>query len=731
VNHFSRRTALASLPATGLLGATAVSGTTAAHAAPTAHTGLPAAPSGRSKVRFAFLADTHADPENDENLARMRAVFEAIDDFDPSLVIHGGDVTEYGTDAEFRAFEDAIPSGLRDRVAAVPGNHETRWDASAGQLRQQWIGEEVRYQDVDGVRLILADTTTHQQEVAWWSDSALAELEDAVRTARELPCVLVTHFPMGEGFYYVANQQAFEDVLALRPVSLHLTGHTHRELLTRVNRRDQLEAAAVKIDAAYYELTGDVRNLLVTRVDIPDLGSPTDTVRTEVTTYDLRERPGKDDCLPNGTDVADDGDSVALDVSLPGAFRGSVDAVFYDTSIYAGRNEQLEWTPLQGESPRFSGRLDASALARGQQRVHVRVRPEDGSGNRLLTVPFVRTNRATSWETPLEGMIQGGLAVVDCEGEELLVAGDSAGQVTALDRSGATQWSYQVQGEIRHDLVTVDEGRAVAVPDTAGFLHLFASDGSARWRYETESPLAADPGAGLIDGAEVLLVCSGATLHAIDAESGNGLWTAELPAPSMGAPATDGERVYLGAGDGCAHALDARTGEPLWTTSLTEREGSYQRFIYGPWNDAVTVLPGGGVIVSGIADTWCLEPGDGSPRWRFNGSFQYAREALTEDGELVMANEAGEIIRIDPASGAELARHETAERILDEGFVLAGGVVYAASHSGLISAVDLGSGEVEQIARLSTAPVLARGTAFGDFVAFGDLAGTVHAVERV
>src|SRR5699024_12585761 len=123
-----------------------------------------------------------------------------------------------------------------------------------------------------------------------------------------------------------------------------------------------------------------------------------------------------------------------------------------------------------------------------------------------------------------------------------LWAVDAAGRVTALDRSGAAAWSYQVRGEFRHDLVPVDEGRAVAVPDTAGFLHLFASGGSARWRYETESPLAADPGAGLIDGAEVLLVCSGATLHAIDAESGNGLWTAELPAPSMGAPATDGER---------------------------------------------------------------------------------------------------------------------------------------------------------------------------------------------
>lgn len=731
MSRLTRRTALTSLPATGLLGAAALSGATAVHADPGQHTSLPAAPSGRAKVRFAFLADTHADPENDESLARLRAVLKAIDAFDPSLVIHGGDVTEHGTEAEFQAFEDAIPSSLRDRIAAVPGNHETRWDASAGQLRQQWIGDEVRYQDVDGVRLILADTTTHQQEVAWWSDSALAALEDAVRSARELPCVLVTHFPMGEGFYYVANQQAFEDVLAIRPVSLHLTGHTHRELITRVNRRDQLEAAAVKIDAAYYELTGDLRSVLVTRVDIPDLGAPTDTVRTEIATYNLRPARGRDDCLPRETDVADDRDSITLDVSLPEAFQGSVDAVLYDASIYAGRNEELEWSPLQGGGPLFSGQLDASALAPGRQQVHVRVRPEDGSGARLVTVPFVHADRVNSWEVTLDGMIQGAFAVIDAEGEELLVAGDSTGQVIALDSTRERRWSSQVEREVRHDLLAVDEGRALAVPDTAGFVHLLDSDGAELWRYATQAPIAADPGTGTIDDAEVLLICSGPTLHAIDAATGGGLWTAELQAASMGAPATDGEHVYLGGGDGYAHALDARTGAPVWSTSLTDREGSYQRFIYGPWSDTVTVLPDGAVIVSGIADTWCLEPEDGSPRWRFDGSFQYAREALTEAGELVMANEAGEIIRINPATGAELARYETAERILDEGFVLLDGVVYAASHSGLISAVHLASGEVEKIARLSAAPVLAPGAAFGDFVVFGDLAGVVHAVERV
>lgn len=718
MTRFSRRTALASLPATGLLGATA------------AHAG-PAAPQESGGVRFAFLADTHADPENEHNMAALHAVLAEIERFDPSLVIHGGDVTEHGTEAEYDAFQAAVPDALRERVAAVPGNHETRWDATAAQLRHERIGQDVRVVDADGIRVILADTTTYQQEVAWWSDSSLAAVEDAMQRSKNMPRILVTHFPVGEGYYYVANQQDFEDIVAKHPIMLHLTGHTHRELMTRVNRRDQLEAAAVKTIAAYYELTGDIDDLQVTRVEIPDLTAPTQTVRTPVATYDLRPEHGKDRWLPNVADVIDEGDTVTVDVTLPGAFHGTVEAAFYDTSVYAGRNDQLAWAPLPKSGRRYSGRLDATEIAQGAHRMHVRVRPEDDSGDRLLTVPYLREDTGIVWETPLEGMIQGGLTTIDGDDGELLVAGDSTGQVVALDHAGTARWSVAVEGEIRHDLVTLDDGASVAVPDTAGYLHRLGADGSAQWLYATDAPFGADPGHGTIDGAEVLFACAGTTLHTIHANSGTALWTAELPAPSMGAPATDGTHVYIGAGDGSAHALDARTGESVWTTSLTEREGSYQRFIYGPWNDAITVLPDGGVLVSGISDTWCLNPADGSARWRFDGSFQYAREALTAAGDLVMANEGGLVVRLDPATGAELASYQTAERILDEGFVLMGDVVYTASHSGLISAVDLASGAVEMVTRVANAPVLARATAFGDHIVFADLAGTVHAVERV
>lgn len=729
-HSISRRHALASVPALGATGAVAAAAAPASAAGPS-----PAKRHRRGHhrdtIRFAMVADTHTDPENTTTMPRLEAVFTAIDAFDPHLVIHAGDVTEHGTSEEFDAFDDVVPARLRKRMVAVPGNHEARWDATAAHRRHRRIGDDVRVHDADGVRLILADTTSRQQEVAWWSRESLHALEGALQKAKNMPHVLVTHFPMGEGYYYVANQQDFEDVVAQHPIPLHLTGHTHREKLALVNRRDQLEAQSAKVDTSYYELVGSIDALEVTRVQIPDPADPATTVRTPVTTFDLRPDHGRDTAIPRRTDVSGSGGSIRITAKLPGSFDGAVEATHYDTTLYAGRNEKLPWTPLRNRHGSISGSLDAADLEPGQQRIHLRMRPTDDSGNRLLTVPFVHGSRGTAWRRELGGIIQSRPAVLRRRHGSVLVVGSSSGLVAGLDPAGRVLWRDYRASEVRHDLVAVDQGRAVIVPDTAGYLRRLTADGRTTWTYATGGPTAGDPATGKLGRTDAVLVCAGSTLHAVDVRTGRRLWTSELPTPSMGAPATDGKRVYIGVGDGNAHALDARTGKPLWSTSITTKEGSYQRFIYGPWNDTVSVLPDGGVVVSGIADAWCLEPEDGSARWQVEGSFQYAQEAVTENGDLLLANEGGEIVRVDPADGSELARHATAERVLDEGFVLVGDVVYTASHSGLISAVDLGSGSVEKITRLSTASVLAPGTAFGDLVVFADFAGTVHAVEQI
>lgn len=156
-----------------------------------------------------------------------------------------------------------------------------------------------------------------------------------------------------------------------------------------------------------------------------------------------------------------------------------------------------EWVTLPSSRGRFSGQLDATAIDPGAQRMHMRVQPENDSGNRLLTVPYLRQETGIAWEAQVEGMVQGALATVGDGGEELLVIGDSFGKVTALDHAGVVRWTAAVGGgEIRHDLVPHEEGASVVAPDTAGFLHRFGADGSARWSRATGVECVPIRGAG-------------------------------------------------------------------------------------------------------------------------------------------------------------------------------------------------------------------------------------------
>lgn len=130
-----------------------------------------------------------------------------------------------------------------------------------------------------------------------------------------------------------------------------------------------------------------------------------------------------------------------------GAHATKVLAVGGCTSLSMGTSGiGPEWVTLPSSRGRFSGQLDATAIAPGAQRMHVRVRPEDDSGNRLLTVPYLRQETGIAWEAQVEGTVQGALATVGDGGEELLVIGDSSGKVTALDHAGVVRWTAAVGG---------------------------------------------------------------------------------------------------------------------------------------------------------------------------------------------------------------------------------------------------------------------------------------------
>jgi outer membrane protein assembly factor BamB len=102
------------------------------------------------------------------------------------------------------------------------------------------------------------------------------------------------------------------------------------------------------------------------------------------------------------------------------------------------------------------------------------------------------------------------------------------------------------------------------------------------------------------------------TVTALDIASGEQLWTASMGSAVAGAVSLDGERAYVASvgsqsSPGVLAALEPATGDELWRTTQ-ETIGS--NLVSAP------IASGAGIIVLEAGGVVCLDPEDGSLRWR-------------------------------------------------------------------------------------------------------------------
>jgi 3',5'-cyclic-AMP phosphodiesterase len=168
-------------------------------------------------------------------------------------VVVSGDLTEMGTDAQFRAFADVLDaSGIAPlSVTLVPGNHDAyttgdAWTrALAGPLRAYASSSSARHGQVverGGVVLLPVDTSRYQNVALSGGElhpDAAAALTRRIHDAafRYTPIVVVTHHPpfsharrLWQYIDGLRGATRLVDVLAKSPHVQVLHGHMHRAL---------------------------------------------------------------------------------------------------------------------------------------------------------------------------------------------------------------------------------------------------------------------------------------------------------------------------------------------------------------------------------------------------------------------------------------------------------------------------------------------------------------------
>jgi hypothetical protein len=156
--------------------------------------------------------------------------------------------------------------------------------------------------------------------------------------------------------------------------------------------------------------------------------------------------------------------------------------------------------------------------------------------------------------TRVEAIVAGGRVFV----------GTSAGRLHALDAAtGADLWTFEADGPILHSpscegdsvyLATASPGRTV--------YRLAAADGSRRFERRCgPGGFSASP---LVAGGKVLIGGRDGVFHALDAASGDVLWTIPAGGPIRTTAAASGNRVFFAADDLRAYAVEAAGGRLLW-----------------------------------------------------------------------------------------------------------------------------------------------------------------------
>ncbi|OSQ48958.1 outer membrane protein assembly factor BamB family protein [Marivita geojedonensis] len=142
----------------------------------------------------------------------------------------------------------------------------------------------------------------------------------------------------------------------------------------------------------------------------------------------------------------------------------------------------------------------------------------------------------------------------------------------ALGSSLTQIWSTSIgQGDKRRARIITDpvvaDGRVFTI-DSAGRVSATSTGGEALWSYSL-APLRDDPSQALAgglayDNGRVYVTSGFGTLSALDASSGQEIWTQKLQATATGAPTVFGGLVYVVAGDSTAWAIEADDGRVRW-----------------------------------------------------------------------------------------------------------------------------------------------------------------------
>jgi outer membrane protein assembly factor BamB len=159
-------------------------------------------------------------------------------------------------------------------------------------------------------------------------------------------------------------------------------------------------------------------------------------------------------------------------------------------------------------------------------------------------------------------------------GKKVAIGAGKSGQVVAVDAgTGKPVWQTAVGKHNGHDNdgLLAMRGETKKLPKEAevwpgilgGVIAPMAASKTTLFVPVVNHPLTVKDGVEIGEGEEI-----GGEMVAIDIATGQEEWSTEYEAPAFGAPVAVNDMVFLATYDGIVHGLAAESGEEVWTEQL-------------------------------------------------------------------------------------------------------------------------------------------------------------------
>jgi outer membrane protein assembly factor BamB len=282
------------------------------------------------------------------------------------------------------------------------------------------------------------------------------------------------------------------------------------------------------------------------------------------------------------------------------------------------------------------------------------------------------------------------------------------------------KWTYQADAESVGNPAVV--GGVVYFGDFAGTVHAVdAVTGNRIWSHPGLGDWAIDP--AVANGAVYVVTGGGDSVVALEAATGKFLWARATHGGVFGAPAIANGLIYAASNDGHLYALDLATGAVQWKAPTSST------------SEVVTVADGlvylGGLSVNFQA----FDALTGRPVWsdRLRG---YPAGSAVVDGVAYVGTSGAppyKLYALDAATGAPIWVRTIPDTAITHGIMdtpaVVDGIVYVGTQDGYLYAVDAATGTFRWRFQTGDSFFLASPVVANGVVYTGSKAGTIFALD--